>query len=132
MTLKRFLLFFIAIHLNGNALAWWIPIAENSRSVTYADTAIQRVGDKIHMWVMFDYKSTQESPISGKRYLSEKDQYEIYCKKEKSRTLFATWHANQMGDGIVVYTHRKPGEWEPTSSPNSFANGFWQFACTKK
>jgi hypothetical protein len=129
--MKRFLLFLIAIILNGNALAGWMPIAENSRSIAYADTAIQRAGDMIHIWVMYDYKSTQESPISGRRYLSEKDQYEIDCKQERYRSLFATWHANQMGDGIVVYTHRKPGEWEPTSSPNSFANGFWQFVCTK-
>jgi hypothetical protein len=80
---------------------------------------------------MYDYKSTQESPISGRRYISEKDQYEIDCKQSRYRSLFATWHANQMGDGIIIYTHRKLGEWEPTSSPNSFASGFWQFACTK-
>lgn len=129
--MKRFALFLIGIILNRNALAEWMPIGENSRSIAYADTAIHRVSDMVYMWVMYDYKSTQESPISGRRYLSEKDQYEIDCKKEIGRSLFFTWHANQMGNGIIVYTNRKPTEWEPTSSPNSFANGFWQYACTK-
>lgn len=58
--MKRFLLFLIAFTLNWNVLADWIPIAENSRSVVYADTAIRRVGDIVQMWIMYDYKSTQE------------------------------------------------------------------------
>jgi hypothetical protein len=109
-----------------------VRIGENNRSIAYIDSAIKRSGDTATYWVMFDYKKTQESALSGRRYLSEKSQREIKCREEKDRVIFYTWHAEQMGNGIVVYTGYKPTNWEPTSSPESFVNGFWNHVCTKK
>ena len=115
-----------------SARAEWIRIGENNRSTAYIDTAIRRSGDTATYWVMFDYKAVQESIRSGRRYQSEKAQREIECRSERDRVLFFTWHSEQMGNGIVVYTGNKPLDWEPTNSPGSFANGFWQFICGKK
>jgi hypothetical protein len=84
------------------------------------------------MWVLFDYKSIQDSPRSGRRYFSEKAQREIDFRLERERVLFFTWHAEKMGNGVVVYTGTKSTNWEPTSSPGSYANAFWEFACGKK
>lgn len=84
------------------------------------------------MWVLFDYKSIQASPRSGKQYFSEKAQYEIDCRSERERVLFFTWHAEKMGNGVVVYTGRKPTAWEPANSPGSYAITFWKFACGRK
>lgn len=130
--MKRIVLALMLVMLSGNAVAEWVRIGENNRSVAYVETAIRRSGDIAVMWVLFDYKSIQESPRSGKRYLSEKAQREIDCRSERERVLFFTWHAEQMGNGAVVYTGRKATDWEPTSSPGSYANGFWKFACRKK
>ena len=118
--------------LSSNATADWVRIGENGRSVGYADTAIRRSGDTVVVWVLFDYKSIQESPSSGRRYLSEKGQREIDCRSEQERVIFFTWHAEQMGNGAVVYTGRNPTDWEPTSSPGSIASILWKFACGKK
>jgi len=35
------------------------------------------------------------------------------------------------GNGAVVYTGKKPTDWEPFS-PNSFGNASWNFACNSK
>ena len=131
-SMKRIVLALMLSMLSSNAAAEWIRIGENGRSVAYADTAIRRSGDLAVLWVLYDYKSIQQSPRSGRRYFSEKAQYEIDCRSERARALFFTWHAEQMGNGVVVYTGRKPTEFEPTSSPGSFANTFWRFACEKK
>lgn len=118
--------------LSCNATAEWVRISENNRLVHYADTAISKSGDMVKVWSMYDYKSVQESPRSGRRYLSEKSQGEIDCRAERLRVLFASWHAEQMGNGAVVYTSPKIRDWEPTSSPNSIAANLWQFACGKE
>lgn len=117
---------------SASATSEWVRIGENNRSVAYIDTEIRRSGDTATYWVMFDYKAVQESARSGRRYLSEKAQRETECRSERERVLFFTWHTEQMGNGIVVYTGNKPTNWEPTSAPDSFANGFWQFICGKR
>ena len=117
---------------SASATAEWVRIGENNRSVAYIDTAIRRSGDTATYWVMFDYKAVQESALSGRRYLSEKAQRETECRSERERVLFFSWHTEQMGNGIVVYTGNKPTNWGPTSAPDSFANGFWQFVCGKR
>lgn len=131
--MKRHVLAALMVALfSTSATAEWVQIGENNRSIAYIDTAIRRSGDTATYWVMFDYKAVQESARSGRRYLSEKAQREIECRAERDRVLFFTWHSDQMGNGIVVYTGIKPTNWEPTSSPGSFANAFWQFICGKK
>ncbi len=123
------LLLAFLIALTVDLEAGWLQIGENDRLVTYVDTTTRTNGNSLVVWVLFDYKSVQESPRSGKRYSSEKAQYEIDCAAEKARVLFFTWHAGRMGDGVVVYTGKKPTDWEPTSSPDSIASGLWMYSC---
>ena len=122
----------ILLGLSPYASAEWVQMGENNRSIAYIDTAIRRSGNVETYWVLFDYKAVQESPRSGRRYLSEKTQHEIECQSERDRAVFFTWHSEQMGNGVVIYTGKKPTNWEPTSSPGSFANIFWKFVCSKK
>lgn len=122
----------IAIMFSSNAIADWIPIGENNRSTAYVDTAIRRTGDNVIFWALYNYKSVQESPVSGKKYLSEKSQGEMDCKSERTRILFFTWHSDQMGNGVVVHTGNKIRDWETTGAPGSFANAFWKIICGKR
>ena len=122
----------MAALLCNNAFAEWARVGENDRSTAYADaTTIHRSGNTATYWVLFDYKAVQESARSGKRYLSEKSQREIDCQSERDRAIFITWHSDQMGNGTIVYTRNKPTNWEPTSSPGSFARAFGIFVCGK-
>lgn len=135
MAMKRWYItpVLMAALLSNNAFAEWARVGENDRSTAYADTAtIHRSGNTATYWVLFDYKAVQVSARSGRRYLSEKSQREIDCQSERDRALFFTWHSDQMGNGTVIYTGNKPTNWEPTSSPGSFANTFWKFVCSNK
>ena len=118
--------------LSCDAMADWVRVGENNRSIAYVDTSIRRSGDLATYWVLFDYKVVQESSRSGRRYYSEKAQHETECATERDRAVFFTWHSEQMGNGLVVYTGNQPTSWEPTSSPASFANAFWKFVCARK
>ena len=122
----------LLLALSTNAAAEWIRVGENNRSVAYVDSAVRRTGDVATYWVMYDYKFIQESPRSGKKYLSEKAQYQTECQAERNRAVFFTWHSEQMGNGTVVYTGNKATKWEPTSSPGSLAKAFWSFVCSNK
>ena len=88
--MNRLLLITLLVLSSGPAYAEWVRIGENDRSVGWADTAIRRSGDMVEMWVLFDYKSIQSSPRSGKRYFSEKAQREIDCRSERERAFFFT------------------------------------------
>lgn len=125
----QYLLALLFVLVNCEAQARWVQVGENNRAVAYANTEPKQSGSSVITWVMYSYKETQESPRSGRRYLSEKAQFEINCAAEKSRTLFYTWHSGRNGCGTVVYTGRKATPWEPTSSPNSYANAFAKFYC---
>jgi len=113
--------------LTAGVQAGWLQAGENDRLVTYVDTTIRTNQNTVLVWVLFDYKTVQESPRSGKRYLSEKAQYEIDRASEKARVLFFTWHSAGMGNGTVVYTGNKPTAWEPTSAPESIASVLWNY-----
>ena len=130
----RYLFAFLAFWLASvsvNAEAEWVRIGENNRSIAFADTEPRQTDNSVIVWVLYNYKGIQESR-SGRRYLSEKAQYEIDCTAERSRVLFFTWHSKRMGDGIVVYTGRRATKWEPTSSPRSYGNALWKFYCGKE
>ena len=77
---------------SDNVAAEWVRIEENDRSIAYADTGIRSSGDVVEVWVLFDYKTIQSSPRSGRQYFSEKAQREIDCRSERERVLFFTWH----------------------------------------
>lgn len=117
--------------LSTGAAAEWVRVGENARSVAYVDTAIKQAHGISTVWTMFSYKSIQVSPQSGRQYLSEKGQREVDCHGEKMRTVFFTWHAGEMGSGVVTYTGRQPTHWEPTSAPGSYGNAFWKYVCIK-
>lgn len=125
----QYFLALILVLVSCEAQARWVQVGENNRAVAYANTKPEYKGNSVITWVMYSYKKTQESPRSGRKYLSEKAQFEINCTAKKSRTLFYTWHSEHMGYGTVVYTGRKATPWEPTSSPNSYANAFEKFYC---
>jgi len=131
--MKKFLLLSaILTFLSANSNADWVQLGENSRLTIYVDSTVRTNAGNVVVWVLFDYKDVQQSPRSGRRYLSEKAQYEIDLKEERCRVLFFTWHEGRLGNGKVVYTGNKPKAWEPTTSPDSIANGLRNFVAGKK
>ena len=115
----------------ASAAATWQKFAENERLVAFYQPSAIGSGDTKTIWVMFDYKAEQQSPQSGRRYLSQKGQQELDCAQGRSRTVFFTWHAGRMGEGPVVYTGSIARPWEP-NSPGGIATALAAIQCTHR
>ncbi len=128
---KTALLPILLLSLSASASAAWIKIGENDRLVSYYEPAKATGTGTLTVWVMYDYRAEQASQRSGRRYFSQKGQQEVDCSGQRSRTVFFTWHAAQMGEGMVVYTGLKPLPWEP-NSPGSIARALASVVCNQK
>ena len=87
-------------------------------------------GNNAKMWVMYDSTAAQ-SLTSGEEYLSVKMLNEYDCKEIKSRTIFYSWHSENMGAGISIRTKDSPkAKWEPIL-PRSDGKISQRIACLK-
>ncbi|MDO8811046.1 MAG: hypothetical protein Q7J38_03335 [Gallionella sp.] len=119
-------------------MAQWIMIGENKiLSLTaYADPNTEAVpknakknGDKLKMWKIYDYKTTQEA--SGYKFISAKFQDEYDCKEGQIRFLVNTTFSGNMSVGEAIFTNADAGKWRPVM-PGSMDEAMWKFACRKK
>ncbi|MCL4844905.1 MAG: hypothetical protein KJ066_00075 [Acidobacteria bacterium] len=110
------------------AEATWQQFGENSRLIAYYREAASNSEGHVVVWVLYDYKTAQESERSGRRYLSQKGQQEVDCTGGRSRTVSFSWHSEQMGNGRVVYSSTTATSWEP-SSPDSIARALAAVVC---
>ena len=132
MKVAKFTLVLISVALQASpATAGWLKLAENDRLSAYYEPQKPDPSEATTIWVMYDYKTEQSSPSSGRRYRSQKGQQQMDCQGQRSRTVFFTWHAAQMGDGAVVYTGRTALPWE-SNSPGSIARALASISCTSK
>lgn len=107
--MRRVILLSLAI-LSSNALAEWREVGEDAthKITTYADpTTIRKAGNRVQMWHLFDLKATTEA------YRSLKVQSEYDCIQKQSRSLYASAHQGNMGNGKVVGIESDPGDWKP-------------------
>lgn len=108
----------------------WVLVSFDGTFTIYADPAtIRKTGNRVKMWDLLDYNMADK--ISGKPYMSIRGQSEYDCKEEKIRSLYATYHSENMARGEVVSTGTKPSNWEPVA-PGSMAAALWKMACKKR
>lgn len=127
-----------AVAVESASSAEWVKVGENKNGdvTLYADSAsIRKDGNKVTMWGVTDFRTEQINTISGKPFLSHREQYEFDCKDNKKRSLNVFFfYAGKMGGGEV--THRSasspvPTEWSPVT-PGSGSEGMWKIACGQK
>ena len=125
---KAILMMLLAV-VSSSAMATWVNVSESEASTGYVDSVtISRVGDRVKMWELFDYKASRD--IAGKPYMSRKAQVEYDCKDKQSRTLTSFAHSGNMGGGEVVYTELVTEKWEPVP-PRNVVETLWKLACRK-
>lgn len=116
----------------------WIMVGENKilGLTAYADPDTEAAprnakknGDKLKMWKIYDYETTQEA--SGYKFISARFQDEYDCKEGKIRLLVNTTFSGNMGVGEVVFTNADAGKWQSVR-PGSTDEAMWKFACRKK
>jgi hypothetical protein len=124
------LLVILLLLSGGPAYAEWVKINENDTLTVYTDPdAIQRKGDLVKMWILYDYKTLQSA--TGVAHLSDSIQMEANCTEKLQRRLAYTCWSSNMKDGNVVFSHSGEGNWIPIG-PGTVGHTLWSFACRKK
>lgn len=113
--------------VNSSAMAEWVKIGADENATAYADfSTINRIGNRVKMWNMYDHNTTKE--FSGKKYISVKEQTEFDCKEKQLRTTYISFYSGNMGGGKSIYYSSKPNEWSPVPSETGI-EVIWKFAC---
>ena len=126
---KAILMMLLAV-ASSSAAAEWVEIGSNETATVYADPAtMRRAGNTVKLWELYVAKTAQL--IANKAYMSAKLLREYDCKGERSRTLYASFHPEDMGRGEMIYGTSDPTRWEPVTTPE-IANAIqWKLACGK-
>jgi hypothetical protein len=125
---KAILMMLLAIVSSSATAVEWIEVDFDGNVTVYADLAtIRKVGDRVKMWILIDYKTAQ----AGNPYMSIRGQSEFDCKRERMRSLFLSFYSSNMGRGHVVDSDDDPAKWKRVT-PGSIDDSLWQIACGKR
>lgn len=131
--MKRLLLMLPLILLSIEpANAEWMPVYEInqlSTTVSVDPDTIQRKGNLVELWVLYDSKITQAG--RGGPLRSTKAQDEFNCEAGLSRVIAVTDFSGNEGSGKVVYSNLDEQKWEPVV-PGSLSLTLWKVACNKQ
>lgn len=98
---------------------------------TYVDYGtIKRKGNKVKMWVLYDFKTIQRWGNSS--FLSQIDRIEYDCEEEATRTLDDFLYLGNKGSGEVVYSRRNMKYEAESVIPGSINETLLKVACGKK
>lgn len=118
---------------SGPVYAEWVRIFFTKSAGgydVYADPdTIQRKGDRVKMWILYDYKTLQSA--IGFAHWSDSIHLEANCTEKLQRRHAYTWWSGNMGDGNVVFSYSGEGNWIPIQS-GTVGHTVWSFACSKK
>lgn len=131
--MKNLLPALILFVMNSNAIAEWIQIDTSNRVglTAYADRAtIIRSGNKVEMWVLYDYKTVQTN--ARKPYISIRGQWRYDCIEKKEQPMYEILLSENMGRGEVIGKAIFDASVKWTSvTPESVGMAFWKLACGK-
>jgi hypothetical protein len=115
------------------AAAGWTRVAGNNTVVCYADPAsIERKGESAKMKNLLNFTLPQtERSLGNKPYLSQREEREYDCRRERYRLLHFSLRADPMFSGALVRSSSDDGEWKPVA-PGSLGAALWRTACRKK
>ena len=114
----------------------WVKVAVSvDNTDVYVDPeSIRRDGNKVRLWVLYDFKSVQGSSAtrSSTRYSSKIHRKEYDCFEGASRDIDVYWYSEKMGKGDIVLSI--PNLTEPAISlpPGSIGDAELKIACAKK
>ena len=119
--------------LSHHAAADWARVAGNNTVVCYADRAsIERRGEMAKMKNLLNFTLPQtERSVDNKPYLSQREEREYDCRRERYRLLHFSLRADPMFSGALVRSGPDDGEWKKVA-PGSLGAALWRAACNKK
>ena len=89
----------------------WIEFGQLSNSDVYVrEKAIERVGDYLKIWVLYNYHSARTSP-NEEAYRSAITLFQFDCQDKKSQKLNSYGHEEAMGKGRQIDLLEKNPPW---------------------
>jgi hypothetical protein len=117
---------------SGPAYAEWMAIGSSEGAggtTVYVDPdTIQRKGDLVKMWALFDFKTIQNGEDFS--YLSYRMQKRFDCARKRSQPRAAAYYSENMENGSVVFHKTGEGEWQPIA-PGSVGHVLWDLGCSE-
>lgn len=129
--LLRKVILMLALGLTcSSAMAEWTKVLVDNEFEVYMDLSTKhKVKNKVKMWDMYNFNTTQE--LDGARFLSMAGQTEYDCKEDTSRGFTSNRYAGSMASGAVVYSQTNANQEPIPISPNSIGAAMLKFACGK-
>jgi hypothetical protein len=116
---------------SGPVYAEWVKVAGNEHgdvTVYVNPDTMSRQDERVTMWVLFDFKTTQT--VEGHLMLSVKGQEEYDCAGKRRRVRsFSEFSGNMEGGKEVKRSDEST--WGPVG-PESVVHTLWTVACGKK
>jgi hypothetical protein len=110
--------------LHAPVWAEWTKVDETDRTVVYVDPErVQKNAQFPTAWQLSDYRQPNKRGV-----LSSQNLIEFDCKGKKRRTLVFVSHAENMGEGKVIFKSLKPGQWHAVPH-DSVAEQILEMAC---
>jgi hypothetical protein len=130
--MNRLLLIIISALISTSSVAAWVKVGSNKTVTIYAhpETIRKTTPNKVKMWSLYDYKTTQKSTVPRPPYMSAKFHDEYDCKKEHSKILYSINHSENMGGGRSLYSRKYDMAPTPILS-GRIIQQLWKFACGK-
>lgn len=130
-TMKRLMLFIIALTSSATVSAEWLRVGENSNFVNYIDPSRIRIdGDMRVYWELLDLKpGVVPKGFPAKSMLI---QMETDCRTERYRALFQEDYEGQMAGGKVVHTINDADKWSPITPNDTRKTFMLQLICGLK
>ena len=128
--MRKTILIMILAAVSHSAAAEWVLVDPSGfGNNVYANSATRRAGNRVKMWVLFNYRMAPTGIPESFKSIRGHGEYD--CKEEASRWLDSSAHSGMMASGDVLAENILPEGWR-SIAPGSEGELLWNFACAKR
>ena len=129
--MKKLILAILLTVISTSAMAEWTLVGSGNGYDAYVNlSTIRRIGNKVKVWTLTDYKKIQKE-IDEQAYLSSSIQQGLDCEAETHSFLYIMRYSDNMGGGKVISSEGMSGMDYPIP-PDSIGEALWKIACSNK
>lgn len=130
---KLIILLLLLVSTNVFAVDWFEVGEDEDGTSNYVDQqSIQRAGNKVKVWVLYDFKSGQLIGSSKISYLSLLAKVEYDCFEYTQRKLDAYLYSGNMGNGDIILSETNITKPTRPVLPKSASASQLEISCSTK
>jgi hypothetical protein len=131
--MHKTILMLLLVFVSSGVMAEWVEVGVNDYigSTFYADTeTISKSGNRVKMWVMYDYKTAHDVGDNFGKYMSTRSHNEYDCKEAQMRVTYQARFSKNMGKGKKEVETAANFDWYSVV-PGTHDELLWKIACGK-